>query len=242
MLQLNNIYKNVIEGLEVADDSLIHIYKNPELRILMEGLLIDDTTPPKVFIDLFGLAEPAVDDYRKYFFNIPKNTPRLDIFEFIHSIGEDKRLKKYGASRALVFNEVFTNGWEFIDNKFNRGRCVSVSEYSKMLFKAMLLAMRTEVNSAINDKDINKMKTLLGMIKAGTSTYGEKAEESGGKYQQLTLQFIQDIQDSAKKLNSSDYVQMIGAEVEKFGSINSSVDESFNKNLKNDLEAIKDKK
>ena len=242
MLTSQSLYQGSEEGLDLADQKLLDIYHRKDLRIIIEALLLDETTPDKLYTDLFGLTSSEKEEYRKYFFNLPEGTSRLEIYEYVTRINEQVS-DEFSVERKTLYNEVFNNGWEFIDYKFNKGRCIDIFEYGKTVFKEMMIALRDEAREGVNKKDIAKMRSVLNLMKAGTVLYSDKKkEEKHSKYTQMALQFVKDIQDAVRPSEEEKYADMVGAEVGQFGTVKSEIDDELAKQIKIDTEAIKDKK
>ena len=121
--------------------------------------------------------------------------------------------------------------------------CIDVHEYGKTVFKEMMIALKDEARTGITTKDLTKMKTVLALMKSGTQLYADKKkEEKNARYTQMTLQFVEDIQSSVQMQDAGNYVKMMGAEVGRFGTVNSSIDAELERAIKEDSEAVKDKK
>lgn len=239
MLNYGTLYINKDQGLKDAPDKLRDIHLDAYLRVILEALLLAGDVPSVVFLDLFNLEELELETYKEFFFKLPEGTSRMEKFSFIRRL-ENTYTDSISRERNMLFAEVFYNGWEFIDHKFNRGYNVSIPDFGKVMFKDMLMFLKRKTTDMIQADDIQGLGKVLTLVKEGTKLYRDSSEDSSNI--QLQLDFVENIKKSSSA--NIEPLRIDGMTPKEFGMVDSTVDESLHKSIAEDLKKndSKDKK
>mgnify|MGYP001339467827 CR=1 FL=1 len=244
MLKDSDLYANCNDDeIETKNTNLSTIYNNTARRTIIEALLIDPTTPSALYTDLFGLMQDEVEDYRNKYFNISRKVPRIDLWEYIESLPSSTTEETY---RKKLMQEVFYDGWETVDKKFNRNACLDLKEYGKKIFKEISCRVKVEVDEIIKDRrevlNISQLKTMMGILKEGIKLFDD--DTAGNSVaEQLILDFVHDVQKSSKE--NYKYIPINAIEVDQFGIPTTSVkpeDLSEYHDIVQDIKKVAEKK
>lgn len=195
-------YRNIGTGMLNAPEHIRRVYETRDSRYIAEALLTDPLTPYKVFSDLFGWTNPEDPDlYRNFFFNIPKDLPRIELVRFIKNLPD---FPANAACRKELLKEVFDGGWELLDERYNKSLNVEIKtlthKYLRKLFAGMLPNM---VNSAIRSKsDAELFNKAFKALKDSASleiSILRADKELGEGHEQLRLSFVEDVQAEGQK-------------------------------------------
>ncbi len=230
MLDYGTLYTNKEQGLKNASAKLQEIYIDPYLRIIMEALLLAGDVPSVVFLDLFNLDELELEEYKEYFFRLPEGISRMEKFSFIRRL-ENTYTDSISRERNILFAEVFYNGWEFIDHKFNRGSNVSIPDFGKIMFKDMLIFLKRKTTDMIQADDIQGLGKVLSLVKEGTKLYRDSSEDNSSM--QLQFDFVENIKRSSSA--NMEPLRIDGLTPTEFGRVDSTVEESLHRSIAEDL-------
>lgn len=239
MLTDATLYKNVNDP-DIIDPNpkLEQIYNSISKRTILEALLIDKNTPIRLYMDLFGLDGEDILEYRLKYFNLDKNTPRLDLWEYIENIVSKRPLD---VRRKQLFTEVFYGGWESIDRTFNRSDCMDIKEYSKSIFKDIMSRIKLEIEDALkNNKEqlkIGNLRSMMGVIKDGVSLFKEDLK-TGSATEQLVLDFVNEVQRASK--TDLNYIGINSLDVDDSGKADTSLDENVKEEYQSMMSDIKE--
>lgn len=195
-------YRNISTGLLEAPEHISTVYENRDSRYIAEALLTDPHTPFKVYTDLFGWSNPDDPElYRKYFFDIPKNLPRMKLVKFIAGLPQSLPDEIF---RFALFKEIFDKGWEIIDEKYNKSANIEVrtvtQKYLRKLFTGMVPDM---VDTAIKSKkDVTLFQQAFKALKDSASlelSILKSERDLGTQHEQLKLSFVEDVQAEGQK-------------------------------------------
>lgn len=195
-------YRNISTGMLDAPEHIRRVYEARDSRYIAEALLTDPLTPFKVFSDLFGWTNPEDPElYRKFFFDVPKDLPRIDLVRFISGLPD---FTAGDMIRKSLMKEVFDGGWELIDEKYNKSLNIEIKaltqKYLRKLFAGMLPHM---INSAIKSKsDAELFNKAFKALKESASldiSILRADKELGSRHEQLKLSFVEEVQAEGQK-------------------------------------------
>ena len=235
-LSYDELYKNVKLGIEEAPENLIELYTDSSSRIILEALLLDNFTPLALYNDLFGLSDSEVERYKHFFFDLPLYFSRMDIFSFISKLEKECPDEEW-KEREILFSEVFYKGYVFIDCKFNRNKNTDIKSYGKTIYMEALVHLHEEIKEGILTKDIKKIKDVVSLLKEGTKLYEDK-EDKNDAPTQMVLEFVQEIQKTAKVDEEEDSVEVVGLNIGTSGKIDVNVNEDLNSAISDDIKDI----
>jgi hypothetical protein len=228
---------NVDKGLLEAPPHISDAYRNRTIRYILEALLLDPETPEGVYQDLMGWDMPTVEEYRKYFFNIPKKMPRLELFTFIQSM---PFMTDGDIMRKNLCLGVYEYGWAFIDSTYNRGSRVSIQGRAMHSLKKMFGHIDRMVVDCLSDPTVKNLQPLMKLMKEAIQIEADTVDKTK-KPEQLTLQFVEDLQAAATD-SSTDSSKIMGLEFDELRKLKP-VSQSSNTALQTELtEILKDAK
>jgi len=239
VLSFDSVYANVDLGLQFPNinDKLKAVYNNTEVRIIVEALYFDENTPKEVYSDLVGFEEQDVEDYRNYFFNIPTDTPRLELLNLINSIPKYFR-DGLIEQRSHLFNTVFKIGWSIIDSEFNKSKWVNSETVLKLYANHIIVNLRDNLMASTRSGDLLEQKKLLSVMKDANGII--KANENKVATQ-LELDFVNSIQQAKDEGSKSLFNEVFtDSKVNTFGQLESAKNENYDLIMK-DLEEGKTK-
>ncbi len=228
--------ENVDAGLLEAPSHIVDAYRNRTIRYILEALLLDPETPEGVFLDLMGWDMSSVEEYRKYFFNIPKKMPRLELFTFIQSM---PAMTDGDIMRKNLCLGIYEYGWAFIDSKYNRGARVSIQGRAIHSLKKMFGHIDRMVVDCLSDPTVKNLQPLMKLMKEAIQIEAETIDKTK-KPEQLTLQFVEDLQNSA--LSGVDSGKIMGLEFDELRKLKP-IEQTSDKALQTELtDILKDAK
>lgn len=235
MLSDKGLYFNVNEGLESARSSIKEIYCRKDLRMIMEALLIDNTVPMQLFVDLFDIHHDDVEEYRNYFFNIPKNVPRIYLLDYINNIEDPVR--------KTFFMGVFYEGWSFMDIKLNNGRRSDLTAIGRLAYLNAVSHANGKISEYYEQSKREKTDTLtpikgyLAIIKEAVKLFPNK-EDNASASEQIIFNFLSTIKEKSSTVNE---VSIEGLAMDDEGLIDTgSVSEDY-ASISKDVEELKKK-
>lgn len=194
-MRYQEAYANVPVGLEEAQKKLIDAYQSPLSQYIIEALIIDPETPIGVYTDLLGWDSEDLEEYKKYFFNVDANMPRLQLYEFIRSAPE---LTDGDKMRKELLINVFEFGWSYIDSKYNRSNRIKLNDEIETGVKKMFGGINTLIDQQLRKPSAQGMRALLAFMKDGVSVIdATKIEQE--PTETMTFDFVDKIQNEVKE-------------------------------------------
>lgn len=193
-MRYEEAYANVPVGLTDAPEHLRSAYQSKFSRYIIEALLIDSTTPVGVFTDLLGWTAEDIEAYKKYFFCIDPDMPRLKLYEFICSAPEATEGEK---ARKNMLVSVFEFGWSYIDSKYNRSNRLMLAQEVEAGVKKMFGGLHLMVEQCMRRPTATSMRALVAFMKEGMSTV-KATEIEQSPVEALTFDFVDNIQNEVK--------------------------------------------
>lgn len=199
-MRYEEAYANVPVGLEAAPKHLRDAYLSPFSKCIIEALLVDKTTPIGVYTDLLGWTDEDVDEYRKYFFNVDPDMPRLQMYEFIRSAPENTDADQI---RKNLLIGVFNYGWSYIDSKYNRSNRIVVQNEVNANVKKLFGSLSAMVDKCVKHPTMSNMRALIAFMREGVATVNETDTNSQDPTKTLSLGFVEETQNEVKARTDS---------------------------------------
>lgn len=187
-------YVNVDTGLLEAPEHIRAAFQDRAMRYVVEALLLDNNTPEGVYKDLLGWDSMDIATYKRYFFTIPPNLPRLYLYKFIESC---PRVTDGDLVRYDLLLGVYDYGWEYIDTTYNRGNRVSVQSRAVYSLKKMFGQIDRLVADCMHNPSTNNMQNLLRLLKSSIEL--DVNSNASQPVEQLKLSFVEEIQNEGAK-------------------------------------------
>jgi len=207
MLTEELLYRNVEKGLKEAPLSLVEIYKDPFLRVVLEALILDgNRAPAKLYDDLFSISYEEADGYGPFFFDRGPFVSRIHYYNYLQGLppGNDRAVK----------TRVFDEGWEALDLILNRGRNIVIEDVAKEAYTRATMYALGEVRTKLSEMQAltmtgdevkrtmstNMMKELLSVVRDGAKLFPK--DTSDNKVDQLLFDFEQNVDANTKDLDA----------------------------------------
>lgn len=194
-MRYEEAYANVPLGLKEAPEYLRSAHQSKLSRCIVEALSIDPDTPIGVYTDLLGWTEEDLENYRKWFFCIDLNMPRLQLYEFICSAPEATDWEK--ARKDMLVN-VFEYGWSYIDSKYNKSNRIHVTKEVETNVKKLFGGLNTMVEHCMQKPTAAGMRALVAFMKEGVIAM-KSIDVNQDPEKELTLGFVEEIQNEVKE-------------------------------------------
>ena len=165
LITFDKIYQNVKRvPKDLTNKALLEsVYKDPEIRPIIESLYLDNDTPPELYDDLVGFTLTDIENYRLYYFSLPADIPRLPLKQLIKSIPSYFNSKRDLFNVDLyqkLFEMVYTNGWAMIDKTYNKGKRINITTVSSKIMKKMLATLTTFPDQLSDTENLGQQKQL----------------------------------------------------------------------------------